>query len=113
MLAVSFKVLLESRSERFKPTDKIIGSIPDDKPIVDIRHRSPIELCLGDKIEGAPQLRIRILNPSNIVEADIPLVARAVKHMGTTAGDVMAFEHENAFPGVAREEGGARQAADT
>jgi hypothetical protein len=55
-------------------------------------------------IENGAKRRGRIVHLADVVDTDIPFIARSLKHVRETARRVVTFEDQNPLPGVAREQ---------
>lgn len=100
------EVFLEPVAKTFRAARKLVFAAAQDDTIVDVRHGLPLKAPIRQVIEGGAYRRIRIVHLADVMNPDVPLVARPAEHVSETARRVMTLKHQNAMTGVAGEEGG-------
>ena len=109
---IARKVLLHVVAEVVEARDEIVATIGEHHAVIHIRHARPGELPIGHVIKHAPHLRGRVVHLADIVHADVPLIAGAVKRVRVPSRRVVAFENENFLAGFRGKKRGSGEAAD-
>ena len=91
--------------------DVVVGFVAEDDAIVDIGERRPLERAVGQLVEDAAD-DAALADLTDVVDADVPLVAGARERVGVAADAVVPLEHQDAAIPVPREAGRAGEAAD-
>jgi hypothetical protein len=69
-------------------------------------------LAVGDLVKGFSYDGGFVLDLADIMETDIPLVARPVKDVGVAAGNIVAFQDQHFFTGIPGEQSRGGETTD-
>ena len=94
------KVIFQALAEALQAGWKFEAAAAHNDAIIDIRHRRPLKLAAGKIVERSAQRGYRILKLADVMDTNIPGVARAIEAVGVTACRVVALEHQNFLAGV-------------
>ena len=103
---------MHALAEPLATGDQIVAIVADHDRVVDLAHVGPRELAVAEVIERAAEQRVRAVDVADVVDADVPLVGRAVERVGEATGGVVALEHQHALVRVAREQAGGGEPAE-
>ena len=105
------EALFEGAAEVLLPLFEVELLAAEDETVVHRAHVGPLQRSVAEHVEDRAQHRTG-LNVTDVVHADVPLVARPVEDVRVAAERVVALEDEHALARVAGEKGGGAEAAD-
>ena len=106
------KVIVHPIAKSVHAAHEFVFLVADNKTVIDIRHRLPLQLAVGDLVKGFSYDGGFVLDLADIMETDIPLVARPVKDVGVAAGNIMAFQDQHFFTGIPGEQSRGSETTD-
>jgi hypothetical protein len=79
---------------------QVVAAIADLDAVVDVGHRVPAKAAFREIVEGYADLFVRRVHPADVVDAHVPFVAGAAKHVRESTGCVVALEHQHLLAAV-------------